>query len=864
MKSQFLIVFLLLITVFSCDKKNHKDIFVGGDSNREELDTSFLKLGKLGVVEGKSTIEVNDNIIVLSDDQNITFINQNEGIISISNFEENSLREGNILVGNKNDKHLLEVISNTDSTAIVKLGNIASLVPGENKKIQISATPKIFFDEIAQPTMEVINNDKEDSQSGDLQIGETTTGLKDKASNLINFKNYELIKGDESQYIDIVGSRVNPTDLGLELEKNGDFSIEIEEGKVEFIPTFRGDFELGFLKVKNLESSIDALIKYRFKIKIKTDGKLTGKVTFPLFKELVFPIKVQAGYVPVYAEVKVEFPAGLSFDIKGDGEYSFVVESEYAFSSQINYRPDTGSDHKSYSDYVVRERKFDLNQTTNNYQFELFIEPKIATNLYRVLGPFANIHTGLQADVKFPLPKGEDDLFFNFNGQVGIQVLDPIWEETVFEDRTPTLFNISRGWDILGPKEKTERTSGTLNDVNLQIDSLGQDNCVGINLRSDSLDRLTTVAIYKNPQFGTLLKDDAFNLNGKVRYCPPANIEGQDSFQITYTTKGKVSNPARMVLNLGENAKKQASEVGFSRSMVKHTSRGEVQLKVPNNAYSKPTIIKSDNEKIIPIDDSHDYEINNDVVYRVKVPKLVDTIVFNFTNYESSFESLFDLGNRNNTYKKIDQELIKYFKLFNKNLVNFSDKSNLLIPYSDYYNENDNRLENWDSKIYENTDAENYLKAMSFSINMEPMDYVLASIFSSLKQRSQNSFVINNIVIIVDGHSREYQPDMRRIAEQINYILPNAVTSIIVNTNNTRSCFTDDQKKVEKHLIERVPHLFNFSKYLNGEFYNTCNGHGEVFDQIFQRVKTRYYEIHNIHSMDTIEGPELEFEPIKS
>lgn len=859
MKSQFLIVFLLLITVFSCDKKDHKDIFVGGDSNREELDTSFLKLGKLGVVEGQSNIERDNNIIVLEEDQNITFIDQTSGIISITNFEENSLLKGNIIVGNKNDKHLLEVISTTDTTAKVKLGNIASLVPGENKRIQISATPKIYFDEIAQPTMEVVNNDKKGSKSGDLQVGETTTGIKDKASNLINFKNYKLIEGDDSQYINIVGSRINPTSLGLELEKNGDFSIEIEEGKVEFIPTFRGDFELGFLKVKNLESSIDALIKYRFKIKIKTDGKLSGKVTFPLFKELVFPIKVQAGYVPVYAEVKVEFPAGLSFDIKGDGEYSFVVESEYAFSSQINYKPDTGSDHKSYSDYVVRERKFDLNQSTNNYQFELFVEPKIATNLYRVLGPFANIHTGLQADVKFPLPKGEDDLFFNFNGQVGIQVLDPIWEETVFEDRTPTLFNISRGWDILGPKEKAERTSGTLNDVSLQIDSLGQDNCVGINLRSDSLDRLSTVAIYKNPQFGTLLKDEAFNLNGKVRYCPPANIEGQDSFQITYTTKGKTSNPARMILNLGENAKKQAAEIGFSRSKVRHTSRGEVQLKVPNNAYSKPIIIIK-NEDIIPV--INDGESN--VVYRVKVPKLVDTIVLNFTNSESSFESLFDFDHQNNIYKTIDQELLKTFESFNKNLNKFTDQSNLLIPYSDYYNENNNQLQRWDSKIVQNPSSENYLKAMSFSMNSNPIDYVLASIFARLRQKDQKAFVINNIIIMVDGVYREYQPDMKKIAEQINFVFPDAIASVVINTKNTRSCYTEDEEKVDLSLRERLPHLFDISKYLNGNFYNTCNGYEDVFDQIFHRVKSRYYEIHNMHSLDQIEERELEFEPLKA
>lgn len=587
------IAILLLATVVSCSKKEHRDADIVPQPVIDTLDTSFLSLGTIGEVKGTSTLPANENIIILEENQSIQFLDRNRGLINITNFDASLLDDEKIIIGNETDQLLLKVEEVNGQQITVSQGNIAQLASTDKTTISYSATPDIDFSTIAQPTMEVISTTpitEEDSNGSGITVGDITTG-GDQKNNLINFKNYKLVKGDDSSIIELVGKRLNTTGIDIDLEKNGDFQIEIEEGRLQFIPTFRGDFELGFFQVKKLESSIDAIIKYRFKIKITTDGKLSGKVGFPLFKDLTFPIRIQAGYVPVYAEVKIEFPAGLNFDINGDGTYSFVVESEYAFTSQITYDPENKKDTKSYSDYIVKERSFDGNQTQNNYQFELFVEPKISTNLYKVLGPFANIHTGLQADVKYPLPMGEEDLFFNFNGQVGIQVLDPIWEETIMEAQSPTLFNINRGWDILGPKQDIERSDGNLKNIDLQIDSLGSDNCVGINLKPNSVDRLTRVSIYKNPQFGNLILDEQFNLNGKVKYCPPPNIEGRDSFQIRYSSKGKLSNPAQITLNLGDQAKRQASEIAFSRSQTSHTSRGPVQLVVDNDLYTKPRII---------------------------------------------------------------------------------------------------------------------------------------------------------------------------------------------------------------------------------------------------------------------------------
>jgi hypothetical protein len=834
MRSFFLVVITSFLLI-SCDTKNHEKIYVGGNEKQvDTLDTSFLKLGKLGVIEGSTDLKADDNIIVLNDDQNITFLDQQSGIITISNFDLSTLESEMILVGNKTDQLLLKVIAINGSEIQVKQGNIASLAPGESAKISINATPEIDFKEIAQPTMEITSSQDTDSESG-LKIGKTTTGKKN-AANLISFKNYELISGDDRDFIEVVGSRLNPTNLGMELEKNGNFKIEIEEGKIEFIPTFRGDFELGFLKVKNLESSLDALIKYKFKIKITTDGKLTGKVSFPLFKDLTFPIRVQAGYVPVYAEVKIEFPAGLSFDIQGDGTYSFEIESEYAFSSQINYSPQNGSDHKSYSDYLVRERKFDLNQTTNNYQFELFVEPKIATNLYKVLGPFANIHTGLQADVKFPLPKGEDDLFFNFNGQVGIQVLDPIWEETLFEDRTPTLFNISRGWDILGPKEKLERNDGNLQDVTLQIDSLGQDNCVGINLRSKNIDRLTTIAIYKNPQFGTIIKDKDFNLNGKVRYCPPANIEGQDSFQITYTTKGKVSNPARMVLNLGDQAKRQAKEINFSRSQTRHTSRGPVQLKVPDNAYSKPVIINQ--RKIIVEEGFVEVPGSGTNMIVQAPPKIINTMYLSFDpqrgyNFNDRFPG-FNFFTQN--------DINSLFSHFNELKAN-SDEFSLLMPiYNGELEETNISLQKWNDLNFSYNSEEYLLMSNYNSDGLELLD----TLFSNLERNHFDNISITNLIMVIKRDDYNEMVDIKNLANKIkNYFGKNAVISIIVKPNFREYDFCKTNDSENDFYKKYYTNFYNFSEYLGAKIYNNCQGLKKPLSNIKKRIKNKHNSLVN-------------------
>lgn len=588
--------FMLLITstlLSSCgDKKEEPQ--VAAPKAPRKLKTDFLKMGKPGEVKGQSDFISPADVVVLGDDQKIHLIDEATGEISIDNFDANDLIVGKIIIGNEEDRLLLKVTELKQQSAqptqiFIRKATVAELAGGEDASIAFTASPKVDFNATDNASVEILPRPQQGTSN--IKFSSTQSVQDDQAKlggnfNVVEFKDYEILNITGQALL--LGNGIKDGDKkNYHLNTNGNAKVTIKEGSVQFIPTFRGDFKFKRGKVRKLMTSIDALVKYRFNIEVESTSALTGEFSFPLFKDIKFPVRIP-GTPPVYIDIVIDFPAGLKLNWTKKGKSSFTIESEYAFSAQSFYTPEAGSDYKAYSDYLVRQR--DLKQTSEtDLTFELFFEPKVQTRIYKVLGPYVYMHSGLQAHLQYPLMPSKKDLTFNFHGGIGAQVIVPIWDLEIFDAKSPVLFNVSRSWDILGPKKGGKTTQGSAKgEVTLQIDKLAPDGSVPLRLLPTDADPMTKVRVYANPQYGKLVLDEKFNLNSMVYYYPPKNVEGQDSFQIQFTHEGTPSKPTRLIFSLGQEAQRQAKEMDYTTHRTAYTPQSDVTYSLPPNVYEKP------------------------------------------------------------------------------------------------------------------------------------------------------------------------------------------------------------------------------------------------------------------------------------
>jgi len=559
------------------------------------LDTSFLNLGVVGTKETKaSDLQVLSHIHVLKENQDIT-IDANAGSIVISNFDASILKDKDIIVGNSKDRFLFkydaEKTSNLSTGLSVSQASLTDLQ--QESSTNVSFTPELTYETENGLSFTKVSpqTPKKGNANSALNqiIGKTIKNINPDQKNILQFKNYEIYNGNSSA----LGAFNTLNKSKIKFSQGGDLKISIDEGHIELIPTFRGDYNVKSFGQMDLLATFDSYLKYRFKVTVETSEKTKAELSFPLFKDLSFPIRMMAGAVPVYMDLKLIFPAGIKVFSKKKGKVTFVVENEYALNATATYNSATGAVYDSHYDYVINKQNFSvLDGDDAHYSFELFFEPKVETKMYKVLGPYAYVNTNIQTDVRLPLIDDVDDLFLNFSGGIGLNVEDSLFSSKVLNLKSGALYNFSKGWDVVGPKRGKSSRDGlkTVQDVSLQVDGFGEDGGIAIKLKPENASLLTDVKIFKQPEFGNLVLGESFALDGLAYYYPPQVIEGSDSFQIVTFERGQKSAPTRISLNFSSQARDQASRsvTPLSRLMGK-AKRPTKKLKVGNMIVSSPS-----------------------------------------------------------------------------------------------------------------------------------------------------------------------------------------------------------------------------------------------------------------------------------
>ncbi len=551
---------LILLTLFAVSCAKDEVPKSGAGKEEKKLDTSFLRLGAIGT-KNVSVTPVTDTtrIHVLRDDQKITIINST-GEIKIANFDYSKLKKDHIIVGNSVDKYLFKYtrVDAQASAASIKVEQASLNDIDDKMKMDVEFTPEIQYrasegrsytesiGALAGSSMVAANAQKSSSDK-----------VNPSKKNILRFDNYEIIDTNKiniAAFNLIAGNKMT-------LEKGSDVKATIDSGYIELIPTFNGSYDFESINDVELMATFDTYLKYRFEVTVETNEATMGMISFPLFKTISIPVRAMAGIVPVYVDLNIAFPAGMKIYSKSKGKVTFTIENEYALNAQIGFNSDAGTHQDGHYDYIVKDQKIDIKSGNANYAFEVFFEPKIKTKMYRVLGPYAYVNSNVQADIKLPLDKNRDDLFLNFSGGIGLHVEDPIFGRKLYSLKSDSLYNFSKGWDILGPNLGGQAVHGlqTMGDVGVEVEELSDDGSVAIQLRPSNASLLTQVIVTKMPAFGKIVLGDNFKMDGIAYYYPPQVIEGTDSFQIVTIERGVKSAPTRVTLNLSSKAKQQAS-----------------------------------------------------------------------------------------------------------------------------------------------------------------------------------------------------------------------------------------------------------------------------------------------------------------
>ncbi|MCB0422350.1 MAG: hypothetical protein KDD61_15230, partial [Bdellovibrionales bacterium] len=496
------------------------------EHHRKVLDTSFLNLGKAGEVKSASNIPEAEHLVVLSKNQTLRFMDD-AGLVEIDPINK-KLEPGQIIVGNESEPTLLEVIkvvSENGSNVQVqtKLAKASQLSKDNEASFSYEATPEISSEGAFETTGSIKINDDAVIELEDVEFYSFTAESKGRISKSVN----------------VFGKLKRDHQFDVQSLDQGDFKAVIKKGKLKLIPTFRSQAQFSWGKPKKIDSQIDALLQYEFEIEFSYTGKGNFTVTTDIIPKQKIPVRIP-GPVPVFVDIEMQVPAGIKFSSQAGGSLTVKYEGSYAFASKLTYDPKSGVNKVVQQDFTTDQMIVKRPENEASVSAEFFLEPKVMSRLYRVLGPYAYLHPYIKGQVLFPLKRHQDDLFMGITGGVGLQVSEPVFQSELLNLKSGSLFNVYQSWDLVAPlpvapkAEGVEKTLANKKQEAFTVSSLTPEGFVVIHLKDKTDERLLNFRLIQGTTRGLLVPADSFASTGKVYYFPLMKDAAQAEDQFSY------------------------------------------------------------------------------------------------------------------------------------------------------------------------------------------------------------------------------------------------------------------------------------------------------------------------------------------
>jgi hypothetical protein len=521
-------------------------LFAACDNSGGGRGPLVLQLGKPGEVTQDNNLPKNDNVHVLNEDEKITFI-KDEGVVEVTHPDGRTIKAGDVIVGNSKDRLLLRVVSVQDvaadrSVLLVQQGQVKDIIGDKGGSYAFTATPVYDL-----PTLDgYIQKARIDERFGGDSTYTTDANGKIVIRNLDLFS---IVINDDGrvQKEDSVTLGKNPLnlrDFSIKGSVGGSYKATLNEAQIEVIPTVKSEADWDGPFIKKMEARLDAKVKYRIDVTYKLSGNVQIEGSVDLLPKLVIPF-VAPGPVPVYLDVELDIPAGVSIISQGSNETRVIYEAEYDFFTTSKYDGATGMTSDTRQNNKVIEKSVIIPQSNLSLSAEVYLKPSITTRLYRVIGPNFYIQPYLRGEFEIPVTRKKDDLFIGARGGLGFSFSEPILVTPLWSYELGNITFFEFSWDLDNAGAPTVEENSVQPDT-MEISTIGSEGFVVINAKTLAQNPLSRFEILSGTKKGVLVPSENFYMNGEMYYYPIAAVENDD-FKVRVIENGK---PRDVVVNL--------------------------------------------------------------------------------------------------------------------------------------------------------------------------------------------------------------------------------------------------------------------------------------------------------------------------
>ncbi len=540
-----------------------------------------LQLGALGETTYENQLPKNENTHVLEAGETIEFLSD-DGQALIRHSDTRDIQEDDVVIANEDQGYLLKVkeiidLTATETEVVFQQARIADIVGDDTGSFSFETTPLFKKDDPETATEEMSFN------------------LDDQGRLLI--EDLELFKIEVNQERRVVRrrsnimgqSRPNFRRQGIHFNAGaaGTYSATINSAEIQIIPTIRSQSDWNRGRLEESHTRLDTLVKYRVDISFKTSGSLSFNALIKNFlPKKKIPIRIP-GAVPVYLDIELAIPAGLSVNTENEGTTRIVYEADYEFYSMMLYNRGQGIKVDKNQNVRVLRQELISQETRNKVNAELFLQPKIVTRLYRVLGPYAYLRPYIKGDLDWPSEELSDDLFVGITGGVGLEVSEPILTSEILNFDSGKIFEFQKSFDIDGAGRRSENRGEIAYDAREEIDltQLTNEGFILLDLKASADNsEVLRFEMIEFPKNHLIVPSDNFYYDGRLFFYPLSK-EARDQFSYRVISPSGETKDLSVEVQLSQNVLDSANQERFGLTTNSHevasTSPGNFADQVP-------------------------------------------------------------------------------------------------------------------------------------------------------------------------------------------------------------------------------------------------------------------------------------------
>ncbi|MEM7645733.1 MAG: hypothetical protein AAF203_02375 [Pseudomonadota bacterium] len=531
--------------------------------NNNSVEGLALNMGKPGETKVENNLPQRDEVKVLTEKEKIQFISE-DGTATITNSDDLDLEVGDVIIANPEQKFLVKVKKVTpqvDGSLQYQLGqaHIEDIVGDESGSLKIESTPIFGTEEIGKLNEQAKDNESESFFNIDDNGKITIRNLEVFNVNL--GKKGRIHPGNNK----IMGIQFNnPSDrLRVRSGVEGQFKATINEATIEILPTIRSEADWSWGKLSTLQTRLDTRVRYHMDVTYELAGEIHSEALFDLMPRKTIPVRIP-GTPPVYLDIELAIPLGVSLKADRGGKTRVVFEADYEIQSSMDYNRITGVTTDKKETVNVKQKKVLSDTAASKIDAELFLKPMITARFYRVVGPHVYLKPYIRGEFEFPAREKKDDLFVGMGGGLGLEISEPIFLKTIANFDSGNLFDWFESYDIDGagnqPVKSIPLKIGA--DEVVTIDKIGPEGFVELKLKSGDEDRNLRFELVKTPQTGLLIPADDYAISGKLYYYPLKNSETESFIVKIYGPNGTATDH-EVQINIDANVIAEVSKDRF-------------------------------------------------------------------------------------------------------------------------------------------------------------------------------------------------------------------------------------------------------------------------------------------------------------